>query len=139
MVAKISMKVSGRFLIDTNIIVDFFNGKQKIKTKLAKEEVFIPAVVIGELYFGAYASRVVVNREKRIKEVAYFLENYPVMEVSKTTAHHYGELKSYLKSVGKPIPENDIWIAALAIEHEMVLVSADQHFNHIKQLETVTW
>ena len=61
------------------------------------------------------------------------------MQISKTSAHHYGEIKAQLKSIGKPIPENDIWIAALAIEHGMDLVTADQHFNHIKKLQTVAW
>lgn len=74
-----------------------------------------------------------------MKDIAHFTENYPVLEVSEITAYHYGEIKSQLKSIGKPIPENDIWIAALAIEHEIALVTADQHFNYIKALETVAW
>lgn len=139
MVVKKSTQVSGRFLVDTNVVVDFFKGDQTIRMKLAEGEIFLPSIVIGELYFGAYASGVVANKKKRLKEIAYFLDNYPVLEVSETTAHHYGGIKSQLKSLGKPIPENDLWIAALAIEHDIALVTADQHFSHIKELETVAW
>ena len=133
------MKMSGRFLVDTNVIVDFFKGDQTIKTKLAEEEILLPSTVIGELYFGAFASRVVTNKKKRLEEVAYFLDNYPVLGISETTAYNYGEIKSQLKSKGKPIPENDIWIAALAIEHDITLITADQHFSYITELETTTW
>lgn len=66
------MKVSGKLLVDTNIIVDFFKGNQTIRVKLAEEEIFLPSIVIGELYFGAYASGLVANRKKRLKEIAYF-------------------------------------------------------------------
>ncbi|WP_201568278.1 MULTISPECIES: type II toxin-antitoxin system VapC family toxin [unclassified Imperialibacter] len=135
---KKSTQVSGRFLVDTNVVVDFFKGDQTIRMKLAEGEIFLPSIVIGELYFGAYASGVVANKKKRLKQIAYFLDNYPVLEVSETTAHHYGGIKSQLKSL-KPIPENDVWIAALAIEHDIALVTADQHFSHIKELETVAW
>ncbi|CAD5253905.1 tRNA(fMet)-specific endonuclease VapC [Imperialibacter sp. EC-SDR9] len=138
MVVKKSTQVSGRFLVDTNVVVDFFKGDQTIRMKLAEGEIFLPSIVIGELYFGAYASGVVANKKKRLKQIAYFLDNYPVLEVSETTAHHYGGIKSQLKSL-KPIPENDVWIAALAIEHDIALVTADQHFSHIKELETVAW
>jgi tRNA(fMet)-specific endonuclease VapC len=133
------MKVSGRLLVNTKIIIDFFKGNETIRKKLAEGEVFLPSIVIGELYFGAYASGLVINRKKCLEEVAYFLDNYPVLEVNEATAHHYGETKSQFKSMGKPIPDNDIWIAALAIEHNIALVTADQHFNHIKELETTAW
>ena len=92
MVVKKSTQVSGRFLVDTNVVVDFFKGDQTIRMKLAEGEIFLPSIVIGELYFGAYASGVVANKKKRLKEIAYFLDNYPVLEVSETTAHHYGAL-----------------------------------------------
>ncbi len=134
-----SMKMDGSFLIDTNIIIDFFKGDQSIGIKLLKEEVFIPSIVIGELYFGAFGSGVVRNRMKRFKEIEIFSDSYPILEVSGSTALIYGDIKSQLKSMGKPIPENDIWIAALALEHNLILVSSDQHFSQIKKLETSTW
>ncbi|MEM8569036.1 MAG: hypothetical protein AAGF85_21430 [Bacteroidota bacterium] len=58
------------------------------------------------------------GRKKRLKEIAYFLEQYPIVEVSEKTANYYGQIKSQLKQMGKPIPENDVWIAALAKEYK---------------------
>ena len=97
------------FLLDTNIIVDFFKGDPAIVSGLANSELFIPCIVVGELYFGAYASGIVRSREKRLKEIGYFVEHYPIVDVSEKTADYYGQIKSYLKQSGKPIPENDIW------------------------------
>ncbi len=131
--------MNGRYLIDTNILVDFFKGNQAIKAKLAQEEVFVPSIVIGELYYGAYSSEVVANKNIRLAEVARFIDSYPVLELSKVTAKMYGQLKSQLKSAGKPIPENDVWIASLALEHEIVLVTSDKHFSYIKELQTERW
>lgn len=134
-----STEMNGRFLIDTNILIDFFKGNQVIKTKLAQEEVLVPSIVIGELFYGAYSSGVLANKKKRLAEVTTFIDSYPVLELGKTTAQYYGNLKSQLKSSGTPIPENDLWIAALALEHGIVLVTSDQHFDYIKDLKTVKW
>lgn len=134
------MKVNGnRYLVDTNILVDFFKGDQRIHSNLSRDDVFIPSVAIGELYFGAYASKITKNREGRLRDISYLTSQYSILEVSKSTSEYYGKIKSDLKSIGKPIPENDIWIAALAKEHELTLVTKDQHFNHIGGLETVAW
>lgn len=80
MVARKSTKVNGRFLVDTNIIIDFFTGDQAIRMNFAQGEIFIPSIVIGELYFGAFASGIVANRKRRLKDIAHFTENYPVPE-----------------------------------------------------------
>ncbi len=127
------------FLLDTNIVVDFFKGDPAIANSLASSELFIPSIVVGELYFGAYASGIKHSREKRLKEIAYFVEQYPVVEVSEKTADYYGQIKSELKQLGKPIPENDVWIAALAKEYNLPIISRDQHFTHVPGLEVTAW
>ena len=91
------------------------------------------------MYFGAYASSIQHSRKKRLKEISYFLEQYPIVEVSEKTADHYGQIKSQLKQLGKPIPENDIWIVALSKEYNLPIVSRDKHFTYIPDLEVTVW
>lgn len=134
------MKMNGNgYLIDTNIIVDFFAGNQELKTQLLTIEIFIPCIVIGELYFGAYTSRVIVNRRKRLDEIILFANSFPILEIGVKTADYYGILKSQLKLKGTPIPENDIWISAIAQEHNLIVVTRDKHFAYIEELNTVYW
>lgn len=128
-----------RFLIDTNIIVDFFKGDQVIKEKLSANEIFIPSIVIGELYFGAYTSSIFTNQRKRLKEIFDFISKYPILEVDKNTSEHYGKIKSQLKLKGYPIPENDIWIAAIVLQHNLTIVTKDKHFNKIEELVIEAW
>ena len=127
------------FLLDTNIIIDFFKGDPSITKSLANNELFIPSIVVGELYFGAYASGITHSREKRLKQITYFLEQYPIVEVAEKTADYYGQIKSQLKELGRPIPENDLWIVALAKEYNLPVVTRDKHFSQIPALEIVVW
>lgn len=128
-----------RFLIDTNIVVDFFKGDRTINRNLSEGEIFISSIVVGELYFGAYASMLAKNRKKRLEEITLFISKYPILEVDEKTSDYYGQIKTQLKLSGKPIPENDIWIAAIAKEHDLPLVTRDNHFGHIEGLETIIW
>lgn len=134
------MKVSGsEYLLDTNIIVDFFKGDSNVIEQLSVREIFVPSIVVGELYFGAYASSFVNNQAKRLSEIAYFVEKYTVLKISRDTSDHYGRIKAQLKAMGTPIPENDIWIAALAKEHNLEVVTRDQHFAQIPDLQILEW
>lgn len=110
-----SMKKTGnRYLIDTKIIIDLFGNDKGLLIKLSAENIIIPSVVVGELYFGAYASSGAINR---IKEVTEFIRNFEVINTDKETAHFYGQIKAQLKRSGTPIPENDIWISALSMQY----------------------
>jgi tRNA(fMet)-specific endonuclease VapC len=62
-----------------------------------------------------------------------------VLACDAITATYYGNVKDQLRLKGKPIPENDIWIAALALQHDLVLISRDEHFKVIEQLKVETW
>lgn len=133
------MRVSGKYLLDTNIIIDFFKGDKEIANHLRKEETMASSIVMGELYYGAYASGVTKNRERRIEQIAVFFLNSIPIEVDEATADFYGQIKSQLKSLGTPIPENDIWIAAQCMQHGLVLVTRDRHFANIQDLKSVPW
>ncbi len=129
--------MSGRYLLDTNIIIGLFANEPEIQEKLAHaDEVFVPSVVIGELYFGANKSTRVKENLDRIEEFASCIV---VLGCDLETARYYGEVKNALRIKGHPIPENDIWIAALALQYGATLVTRDTHFAEIDNLSTITW
>ena len=91
---------------------------------------------MGELYFGAHKSARATKNSARIDELA---SNTVVLSCDIETARHYGEVKNALRINGHPIPENDIWIAAVAFQHDLALATRDIHFEEIENLKTVTW
>lgn len=125
-------------LLDTNIIIGLFANESSIieKIKTFPGSIFIPSIVLGELFYGAEQSTRKVENIKRIEELA---EASLVLECDLETARSYGKVKSQLKIKGSPIPENDIWIAALADQHQLMLVTRDKHFNNIENLITEAW
>jgi len=102
----------------------------------AAKEIFIPAVVIGGLFFGAFKSTHTEENISRIEKFAFF---NTVLSCGAVTGKEYGRIKNLLKKKGSPIPENDIWIAAVAIEHDLALVTRDEHFTNIDGLRRKSW
>jgi tRNA(fMet)-specific endonuclease VapC len=131
------MSMSGRYLLDTNIVIALFADEAIVKDHLAQaNEVFIPSIVIGELCYGAKKSgRVSANLAKVDELVA----NSTVLVCDAETAKQYGEVKNKLRLKGRPLPENDVWIAALAIQHALILVTRDAHFQEIENLQVEAW
>jgi tRNA(fMet)-specific endonuclease VapC len=131
------MTVSGSFLLDTNIVIGLFAGEQVVLDKLkTAREIYIPSVVVGELYFGAYKSSQVENNIKRIEA---FIASSAVLVCDTVTGFHYGLIKNQLKQKGTPIPDNDIWIAAVAMQYKLKLVSRDEHFLNVPELDIAKW
>lgn len=129
--------MSGKYLLDTNIIIALFAEDPLVKKHIAKAgEIFIPAIVIGELFFGAFKSGRPKANTARIEN---FAACNTVLACDIGTSRQYGYIKSLLHKKGRPIPENDIWIAALALEYELILVSRDEHFEEINRLDKVAW
>ncbi len=128
------MMIGNNCLLDTSIIINTFKDNDT-STRLSKySEIFIPSIAVGELYFGAYRSS---NSPKHIKQINQFLENCIVISVDYETADFYGKIKTALKAKGRPIPENDIWIAAIAAQHNLPLFTSDQHFKEIDVLTLI--
>lgn len=127
----------GSVLIDTNIFVAYFRGESSIGARLDLEpEVFLSSVVLGELVYGArYSVRVDDNLERTYQLAV----QYPVLACDVQTAFRFGELKAQLRFAGRMIPENDIWIAATAIENRLTLVTRDVHFTSVPDLATALW
>lgn len=129
--------MSGRFLLDTNIVIALFQLDVSVQENLAKaEQVFVSSIVVGELYYGAYRSGRVAANLARIEE---FVAGNIILQCDVVTAQIYGKVKNSLKLKGRPIPENDIWISAIAQQYHLTLISRDQHFKEIDGLTVETW
>jgi len=129
--------MSGKYLLDTNIVIALFGEDISVQKHIAKaKEIFIPSTVIGELFFGAFKS-------SRPKENATRIENFSavstVLVCGIGTSREYGRIKHLLLKKGKPIPENDIWVASLAIQYALTLVTRDEHFKNIDDLKRTVW
>lgn len=129
--------MNGRYLLDTKIVIAIFAGEAVVRQQLAGAgEVFVPSIVLGELYYGAQKSARIAANVARVDE---FAANNTVLVCDTETARQYGEIKSELRAQGRPIPENDIWIAAVAKQHQLALVTRDGHFNHVAGLLIEVW
>ncbi|MFI5340088.1 MAG: type II toxin-antitoxin system VapC family toxin [Candidatus Methylomirabilales bacterium] len=129
--------MNGRFLLDTNIIIALFADETAVKDSLARaDEVFTSSIAIGELCFGAWKSDRASENLARIDD---FTANSVVLGCDTDTARRYGEIKNALRLKGRPLPENDIWMAAIALQHGLMLVTRDAHFNEIENLKVVAW
>lgn len=125
--------MSGKIMLDSNVIIDFFRGNNdSIHTLIEKETVFISVIVLGELIFGAENSP---NLKRHLAQVDAFLEKATVVYIDEATARVYGKIRADLKKAGKPIPENDIWIAAIALQHNFILATNDNHFKKVDLLK----
>ena len=126
-----------KILLDTNIVIEVFEGNKSIADKIDKLSDFhIPAIVLGELYVGINR---VVNKLKHLKMLSDFLKVSTIISVDEETSKHYGEIVASLYKKGKPIPTNDVWIAAIARQHELTLITRDKHFNEIPDLKIKKW
>lgn len=94
-------------------------------------EIFVPVIVVGELRYGAYKSS---NAERNMQQLELFLSNCKLINLNDTTANFYGKIKAELLKKGKPIPENDIWIAAVAQQYHFPLFTTDSHFTEVNDL-----
>lgn len=129
--------MSGKILLDTNIIIAFFGGETSVQERLAEaDEVFVSSIVLGELYFGARKSSQVRENLARIDE---FAASSAVLGCDTDTAREYGLIKNQLREKGRPIPENDIWIAAIARQYDLTVVTRDDHFIEVEDLRRETW
>jgi tRNA(fMet)-specific endonuclease VapC len=130
------MPASGDVLLDTSVVIPFFKGDQAIGSQLAKAVIYLPQTVLGELYCGANLS---ANPARHRGEILNFLSAVNVLSPGIATAEHYGQIRAALAKAGTPIPENDIWIAALALEHHLPLAARDAHFDRIPGLQVLKW
>jgi tRNA(fMet)-specific endonuclease VapC len=123
--------------LDTNVIIAIFAGDPAVHEHLATAgEIFVPSIAIGELYFGAHKS---ARPEENLVRVDEFAASNVVLSCDTQTGRRYGQVKDELRRLGRPIPENDLWVAAIALQHGLTLVTYDAHFGQVKGLVAEPW
>lgn len=124
-------------ILDTNALSAFFEGTPALRAALGRAaRLFLPAVVLGEYRFGLLRSkkrRVIEGALDALEAIA------TVLPIDAETARPYAELRDRLKRAGTPIPSNDLWIGALAVQYSLAVVSRDAHFDRIPGLTRISW
>ena len=122
-------------ILDTNAVSALSFEDADLVTVLGKRlRHHLPVIVIGEYEFGLAGSK----RYKELKAwFALLVSESLVLTVDRETATHYGAICAALKRSGTPIPSNDLWIAALALQHGFPVVSRDQHFDVVRGVQRV--
>jgi tRNA(fMet)-specific endonuclease VapC len=125
--------MSGRALLDTNAVIALFAGEPELVEAIAnKTAVFLCVPVLGELRYGALASARV---EQNLARLDGFAKAVAVLPCDNECVVFYSAVKFGLRKKGRPIPENDVWIAAIARQHRLSLISRDAHFQEVDELD----
>ncbi|SRR5579875_1633120 len=123
-----------RVALDRNRITDLFRGDVELADQLStSEEVWIPLFALGEIKAGFQGG----TQQRRNEALLNRLLAKPTVGVllpSRETAEQYARIFVQLKRAGTPVPDNDLWIAALVLEHDLVLITRDDHFDRIPQV-----
>jgi len=123
-------------ILDTNVITKLLDNDPAAISLVQKiDHVFTSIVVVGELYYAAANSS---KRETNFKNFQDALSCLDIIYIDNAVCMSYAEIKLELKKKGRPIPDNDIWIAACAHAKGLSIVTFDQHFSEIPQIELVS-
>lgn len=126
-----------RLLLDTSHVIDALHGNTAALHMIKyADEVIVPAIAVGELLEGAQRS---ARREAELARVEEFIAHHTVVPCETETARRYGQIRHHLRLKGRPIPTNDVWIAALAQQHELIVVTRDAHFGEVDALAVLSW
>ncbi len=124
-------------ILDTNALSAFIDGESAVGARLSVEpHVEIPVIVLGEFRYGISGSRHRATYEQ------WLLDHLPEFEILAVTEHTtvtYARVRVSLKKLGRPIPANDAWIAALALQHRLPVMSRDEHFDAVPGVRRETW
>jgi predicted nucleic acid-binding protein len=124
-------------ILDTNALSAFVDGDVGVGEVLRRQaRAAIPVIVLGEFRYGIAESRHRPTYEAWLESQ---LPHFDVLAVTDETAIAYAALRVALKRSGRPIPANDAWIAALALQHQLPVLSRDQHFDVVPDLERKSW
>ena len=124
-------------ILDTNALSAWAEGRTAVEIALrSAERLVVPSVVLGEYYFGIRQSR---HRARYQQWLRRYLALAEVATITSATADAYADIRLQLKRIGKPIPSNDAWIAALARQHSLAVLSNDAHFDLIDGIERIAF
>ena len=129
--------MSGRYLLDTSVAIRVLNREVDLEARRDQGlEAFLCVTVVGELLFRAAKSAKPGENRGRVEKL---IEVCPLVPHDVDTARRYATLKAVLRRKGRPIPENDVWVAASGLQHGLILATRDQHFEHVDGLERESW
>jgi len=124
-------------ILDTNALSAFADGEPGVLGEIGKaQRVAVPCIVLGEFLFGIAQSR---RRNEYELWIYQTLGAAQFLDLTSDTAAKYAEVRLELKLAGRPIPSNDMWIAALCRQHTLPLLSRDRHFESVQGLRRVGW
>jgi len=124
-------------ILDTNALSAFVDGDAGVGDVLRRQSrAVLPVIVLGEFRYGIAESRHRATYEAWLESQ---LTHFEVLPVTDETTIAYATLRVALKRSGRPIPANDAWIAALALQHRLPVLSRDSHFDAVPDLERKTW
>lgn len=129
--------MSNSYLLDTVAAIALLNGKREIADIVqGAAAIYLSVITLGELYFGAENSQ---RKTANIQKVDTLAQHYPMLECDHETSRTYGRIFASLRAKGRPIQTNDVWIAAITIQNNLVLLTRDTDFNNIDTLQTKSW
>jgi tRNA(fMet)-specific endonuclease VapC len=123
-----------RVLVDTSAYSAFFRGHAGVKALFQKvDEIVLSPIVLGELRAGFIAG---AHRRKNERELDLFLRSsrVSIASIDEETSAHYAAIVHSLRIAGTPVPTNDIWIAASAMQHGLRVITTDRHFAKMPQI-----
>jgi tRNA(fMet)-specific endonuclease VapC len=124
-------------ILDTNALSAIAdNQSAAVRLFSGADSIELPAIVVGEYRFGIAQSRRRKEYEKWLEELIAATRFLPV---DQETTGHYALIRSELKKAGKPVPSNDLWIAALCRQHRIPLMSQDTHLDAVAGLKRIGW
>ena len=124
------------YSLDTSIVVEVLRNNLLIIARLGTKPLSLSSVAFGELCIGARRSSNPIGERQRLEVLA---ERISILPCDRITSDYYAAIKFLLRAKGKPIPENDVWIAAIAIQHRLTLATRDHHFLEIENLQLEVW
>lgn len=133
------MNQNGKYLLDTNILIAMLADDMIIHVQDKTQnvpKVSLPSPAIGELYYGARKSGRPIENLAKVNRLT---QRFPLISCDLETAQWYGIIKNELRRKGRPIPNNDLWIAAIALQYDLILVTRDSHFDEVESLQTEYW
>ena len=125
------------YLLDTNAAIARINGDPVLEALLRQaDEIYVPVIVLGELYYGAENSAKISENLEQIEE---FRRNVISLNCDIDTAREFGRLVHEQRVKGQMIPDNDMWIASVARQHDLAVISRDKHFEAVDNLKRKSW
>lgn len=124
-------------ILDTNALSAFADGEPAVGAILhVQPRAAIPVIVLGEFRYGILGSK---HREEYEEWLEAAVPGFEFLAITADTTVPYAALRSQLKAAGRPIPANDAWIAALALQHGLPILSRDKHFDAVRGVRRIGW